>query len=165
VLAADGATVDCLNAALVPDIVVTDLDGPVAAELGAAAKGAVLFVHAHGDNLPAVQEWVPQCDGAILGSWAGAPDDLLENFGGFTDGDRAAYLAEAGGARRVLLWGFEFDRVDPGEPDPAGKRRKLAWGRTALELLAASAPGRIFEWGRDGRIEPYGAGRAPVSTQ
>ncbi|MCI4366852.1 MAG: DUF115 domain-containing protein [Thermoplasmata archaeon] len=162
---ADGATVGCLNAGLVPNVVVTDLDGPVAAEVSASARGAILLVHAHGDNVPALREWVPQFTGPLLGSWAGRPESPLLNYGGFTDGDRAAYLAEAAGARRVLLWGFDFGRVAPGDPQSALKLRKLAWARVALDHLATTAPGRLFDWQRDGRIEPYGAGRVAVSTQ
>jgi uncharacterized Rossmann fold enzyme len=165
VVAADGATRACLDAALVPGMIVTDLDGPVAAEVAASSRGCVVVVHAHGDNVEALREWVPQFSGEVHGTWAGPPTPALWDLGGFTDGDRAAYLAEAAGARRVLLWGFDFERLDPEEPDPARKRRKLGWARASLDHLSASSPGRLFDWQRDGRIEPYGARRAPSSTQ
>ena len=164
VIAADGATVACLNAAVVPDVVVTDLDGPVAAEITAQARGARVVVHAHGDNRALLERWVPEFAPPVLATWAGAPDPPMLNFGGFTDGDRAAYLAEAAGARRILLWGFDFDRTDAAEPDPARKRQKLRWAALALDHLATTAPGRLYVWARDGRIEPYGAARdAPVT--
>ncbi|HTT26007.1 MAG TPA: 6-hydroxymethylpterin diphosphokinase MptE-like protein [Thermoplasmata archaeon] len=164
-VAADGATVACLEAGLVPDVIVTDLDGPVAAEVAASTRGALVLVHAHGDNGPALREWVPQFHGEVLGSWAGPPSDPLLDVGGFTDGDRAAYLAEAAGARRILLWGFDFERVDVVGPGAGRKLRKLAWARAALDHLAMTAPDRLFDWQRDGRIEPYGAGRVAESTQ
>jgi uncharacterized Rossmann fold enzyme len=164
-IAADGATTGCLTAGLVPNVVVTDLDGPVAAEVAASARGAIAVVHAHADNVPALREWVPEFTGELQGTWAGRPLAPLTNFGGFTDGDRAAYLAEAAGARRVLLWGFDFDRVAPGDAHPARKLRKLAWARAALDHLATTAPGRLFDWQRDGRIERYGTGRVAKSTQ
>jgi len=77
--------------------------------------------------------------------------------GGFTDGDRAAYLAEELGARRILLWGFEFERID--ESDEAARARKLAklgWARRLLETLAAEGRVPIFSWQRDGSLVPYG---------
>jgi 2-amino-4-hydroxy-6-hydroxymethyldihydropteridine diphosphokinase len=163
-LAADGAAAPCLDAALVPDVVVTDLDGPVPSEVAASARGAVLVVHAHGDNRAAIERWVPEFHGPVLGSWAGPPDPPLIDPGGFTDGDRAAYLAEAFGAARILLWGFDLHRAAADVPDPARKLAKLRWAGVALELLASEAPGRLFEWQRDGRIEPYGSGRAEAPS-
>ncbi len=165
VVAADGAAAVCLDAGIVPDVVVTDLDGPVPAEIAANARGAFIVVHAHGDNGAALEEWVPQFPGALAGSWAGPPDDELLDVGGFTDGDRAAYLAAAAGARSILLWGFDFDRVDePPGPVRERKRRKLGWARVALQELAADgAP--LKAWTRDGRVEPYPGGIHGASTR
>jgi len=86
VIAADGATTVCLNAGLVPDVIVTDLDGPVASEVAANVRGALVAVHAHGDNAPAIDRWVPEFTGQLAGSWAGPPRDGLFDVGGFTDG-------------------------------------------------------------------------------
>lgn len=162
-VAADGAAERCLEASLVPDVVVTDLDGPVPSEVSANASGALVLVHAHGDNRDALARWVPAFDGELAGSWAGAPDEELVNPGGFTDGDRAAYLAADAGAKRVLLWGFDFGELPPDEPRPAAKRAKLRWARVALDLLAGEIGDRLLLWERDGRLRPYVSG-AP-STQ
>ena len=35
---------------IVPDVVVTDLDGNIDAQLEASSRGALTFIHAHGDN-------------------------------------------------------------------------------------------------------------------
>lgn len=134
VVAADGAAQVCLDAGIVPEVIVTDLDGPVAAEVSANARGALVLVHAHGDNRPAIAEWVPQFPGPLAGSWAGPPREELVNFGGFTDGDRAVYLAEAVGAGRILLFGFDFEDVR--DPDAVRKRRKLVWARRSIDRLA-----------------------------
>ncbi|EQD44563.1 protein containing DUF115, partial [mine drainage metagenome] len=162
---ADGAAEVCLRAGIVPDLLVTDLDGPVPTEVAANARGTLVVVHAHGDNEPALEEWVPQFPGELAGSWAGPPADDLLDVGGFTDGDRGAYLAAAAGARRVLLWGFDFDRVDdPDGPGAARKRRKLRWARVALEALAADgAP--VATWERDGSVTPYPGGINGASTR
>lgn len=155
IIAADGATDRCLRGGIVPDIVVTDLDGPVPAEVTANARGALVLIHAHGDNRPALREWVPQFPGATAGSWAGPPREGLVNYGGFTDGDRAAYLAEALGATEVLLYGFDFERVEePRAELEVRKRSKLVWARELLELLAASTSVPILWWGADGTKRP-----------
>lgn len=158
---ADGATERCLAAGLVPDVVVTDLDGPIPSEVTANARGALVLIHAHGDNVPALERWVPQFPRELAGSWAGPPERGLVDFGGFTDGDRAAYLAEFVGAPRVLLYGFDFDHVEEGDPSPALKRRKLAAARRALDLLAREGRARIEVWSADGSLTPY----EPQSTQ
>jgi 2-amino-4-hydroxy-6-hydroxymethyldihydropteridine diphosphokinase len=163
-IAADGATERCLAAGLVPDLIVTDLDGPVAAEITANARGALVLVHAHGDNRDAVRRWVPEFPGAVGGSWAGPPRGGLVDYGGFTDGDRAAFLAAALGAREVLLSGFDFERLEPSEPSPTRKLRKLAWARSLLSLLAAEPP-PITLLGPDGRRAPFPLGVQPPSTQ
>ena len=163
---ADGAAAPCLASGLVPTVIVTDLDGPVPSEVSANGRGSVVVVHAHGDNVPALEEWVPQFPGEIAGSWAGPPRGALLDVGGFTDGDRAAYHAEHCGARRVLLWGFDFDRVDaPEGPKRARKLAKLACARRSLEFLAARTEVPVLIWQRDGSLEPYPVARNEASTR
>ncbi|HEV8049055.1 MAG TPA: 6-hydroxymethylpterin diphosphokinase MptE-like protein [Thermoplasmata archaeon] len=167
VLAADGATERCLSAGVVPELVVTDLDGPVASEVTANARGALVVIHAHGDNTAALLQWVPEFTGELAGSWAGPPDDSLLDVGGFTDGERAAFLADHCGATEVLLWGFDFAKVV--ETDPEARERKLAKLRFAesdLELLRSSTATPLIEWRRDGSRRPFHAGGAAAkSTQ
>jgi 2-amino-4-hydroxy-6-hydroxymethyldihydropteridine diphosphokinase len=165
-IAADGATVTCLAAGLVPTIVVTDLDGPVPSEITANRRGSLVVIHGHGDNLAALAEWVPQFPGALVGSWAGPPRGGLLDVGGFTDGDRAAYLAEHVGARRLVLWGFDFDHVE--ETDPtlrARKLSKLAWARRLLTELAERSRVPLLVWRPDGTETPYPGGNAVASTR
>jgi 2-amino-4-hydroxy-6-hydroxymethyldihydropteridine diphosphokinase len=152
IVAADGAAERCLEAGLVPDVVVTDLDGPVPAEVTSNSRGSLAVLHAHGDNLDALERWVPEFDGELAGSWAGPPEPGLLDVGGFTDGDRGAYLAAHVGARRVLLWGFEFDQTEEIEPlAHLQKVRKLHWAAESLELLArGTVP--ILRWRPDGSL-------------
>ncbi len=160
IVCADGATSTCLAAGIVPTVVVTDLDGPVAAEVTANRRGAFVLVHAHGDNRAALDEWVPQFPGELGGSWAGPPRGPLINVGGFTDGDRAAHLAAHCGAERLLLWGFDFERVEEADaPSRARKLAKLAWARRSLDLLAARPAPPILTWRPDGSIVAYPADR------
>jgi uncharacterized Rossmann fold enzyme len=159
VVAADGAAETCLEAGIVPDVIVTDLDGPVPSEVNSNRRGALVVVHAHGDNRDLLDEWVPQFPGELAGSWAGPPRDGLLDEGGFTDGDRAAFLAESAGAARLLLWGFDLVQVD--EPDPAARSRKavkLRWAARALSELESSTRTPVLMWNRDGTLTPYRAG-------
>jgi 2-amino-4-hydroxy-6-hydroxymethyldihydropteridine diphosphokinase len=158
VVAADGATRACLEAGIVPSVIVTDLDGPVASEVEANGRGALVVVHAHGDNVAALERWVPEFPGELVGSWAGPPRDGLVDPGGFTDGDRAAYLAEDAGASRILLWGFDLASVE--ETDAAVrevKRRKLRWAERLLEELAARGRTPLVYWRRDGSFAQVGS--------
>jgi uncharacterized Rossmann fold enzyme len=158
-LVADGATEPCLTAGLVPDVIVTDLDGPVPAEITANVRGALVLVHAHGDNAEAVREWVPQFPAELVGSWAGPPEAGLVNFGGFTDGDRAAFLAEHLGAEKVFLYGFDFRRAMDADPRARDlKLRKLQVAERLLALLAREGRAQLFLWRPDGSATPYGAG-------
>lgn len=166
VVAADGAAATCLDAGVVPSVVVTDLDGPVAAEVAANQCGCLVVVHAHGDNAAAVERWVPQFPGELAGSWAGPPDSELIDVGGFTDGDRAACLAAHVGAARVLLWGFDFAHVEEAEPaDRARKLAKLEWARTILADLADSGGPPVLTLERSGATVPYVGGRRGASTR
>lgn len=116
-----------------PDLLVTDLDGAVEEQVKANACCSLAVLHAHGDNLPALRRWVPQFQGLVMGTCQCEPVGSLRNFGGFTDGDRAVFLAAHFGARRVLLAGFDFERprAKPGKSLEV-KARKLAWARRLI---------------------------------
>jgi len=158
IVAADGAARTCLGAGLVPSVITTDLDGPVPAEIEANGRGAFVVVHAHGDNVAALERWVGEFPGELAGSWAGPPRDGLLNVGGFTDGDRAAYLAEELGARRILLWGFDPGTVEEADAPAAElKRRKLAWAARALGDLAKDGRVPLLWWRRDGSFAQLGS--------
>ena len=128
-VAADGATAVLLEEGIVPEIVVTDLDGPFDAILEANQMGAIATVHAHGDNIDALKRCVPQLR-MILGTVQCRPPQGLYNFGGFTDGDRCVFLAKELGAASIKLLGFDFED----ESVTPRKRKKLAWARRLIDL-------------------------------
>lgn len=131
VVSANGATTRLLARDLLPAVVVTDLDGRMEDLLEANRRGAVMVVHAHGDNmdkLPAVASME-----RVLGTTQARPFGALRNFGGFTDGDRCVFLARAHGAASVRLLGFDFD--DPSVGPVKGK--KLQWARKLLQRVGA----------------------------
>ena len=128
-IAADGATAVLLRKGILPDIIVTDLDGPFPEILKANQRSSIVAVHAHGDNLDALRCFVPQLKN-VIGTVQCRPPPGLRNFGGFTDGDRCVYLAIALGAASVKLVGFDFDD----ESVTPRKKKKLAWARRLIDL-------------------------------
>jgi uncharacterized Rossmann fold enzyme len=150
-IACDGATSACLARGSVPDLIVSDLDGYLPDEIEANRRGSLLLVHAHGDNLELLQDWLPLFPGPVLGSCSDAPLPPLLNVGGFADGDRALHLAEAYGARRALLAGF---RERPGRSGEGAqgdlRRRKLLRSQALLRELQAR--GRLSVEFLDGAV-------------
>jgi hypothetical protein len=128
ILAADGATSVLFGQGIIPRIIVSDLDGSVSDLKLANALCAIIIVHAHGDNMDAIKAHVPSLS-AVLGTTQSLPTTNVFNFGGFTDGDRAIFLAEEYGARTVSAIGFDFydETVSP------TKRKKLQWAKKLLE--------------------------------
>jgi hypothetical protein len=109
-VSADGATTALIEERLSPDIVATDLDGNIDDILLANLRGANIAVHAHGDNLEQIIKITPFFNN-VLGTTQAQPVGNLYNFGGFTDGDRAMFLAVALGASEITLAGMDFGDV------------------------------------------------------
>ncbi|MEM3049372.1 MAG: 6-hydroxymethylpterin diphosphokinase MptE-like protein [Thermoplasmata archaeon] len=136
VVAADSATTVLLESGIRPHMVVTDLDGIVEDQQEVNAAGAPVFVHAHGDNIPALRAHVGRFTGPVVGTCQCKPPEHVYNFGGFTDGDRAACICAELGARVITLLGFDFE--NPAEKKGKSrdiKRRKLAWARKIINEL------------------------------
>jgi hypothetical protein len=146
-VAADGATSALMAKGIVPHIIVTDLDGKVEDQLAANEKGAIVVILAHGDNIPALKEWVPRFPGKIIPTAQSGPMKHLLNFGGFTDGDRATFLADHFNAKRIILVGFDFgsdrgwvsqeeyeDELDLSDRNKV-KMRKLTWANVLIAML------------------------------
>jgi uncharacterized Rossmann fold enzyme len=135
-IAADGAAAVLLRKKMVPDIIVTDLDGPFQEILDANQQGSIVVVHAHGDNMDAQRALVPRLK-KIIGTAQCRPPEGIYNFGGFTDGDRCVFLAKALGAASIELVGFDFDD----ETVTPRKRKKLSWAKRLIDLALSSGPG------------------------
>ena len=108
--AADGATTALIEERLSPDIIATDLDGNLDDILIANLRGANIVIHAHGDNIDKIASLTPFFT-SVLGTTQAQPVGNLYNFGGFTDGDRALFLAVALGAEEIILAGMDFGDV------------------------------------------------------
>jgi len=135
VFAADAAA-EVLDAhGIRPHAIFTDLDGATDRFIAMNARGTVVVIHAHGDNMPLLRHWVPRFPGPVVATTQAAPLPHVYNFGGFTDGDRAVFAADELGASRIAMVGFDLDdkNVDP------LKRGKLVWARKLLALIGHDA--------------------------
>jgi len=128
IIAADGATSVLLSQGVIPSVIVSDLDGTLSDLLLANMMCAIIVVHAHGDNIDKLKAYVPLLSG-ILGTTQAHPLSNVFNFGGFSDGDRAIFLAEALRARHISVIGFDLSdtNVTP------QKMRKLKWAERLLK--------------------------------
>lgn len=122
-LAEEEVSVDCM---------VTDLDKNPDTARTLTSKKTPVAVHAHGDNIPALRDEVPQFDHSfMLPTTQASPTGRVYNTGGFTDGDRAAFLADHLGAKSLVFVGWDFDDDEVG----LEKRRKLDWAKRLLYWL------------------------------
>jgi len=144
-IAADGAARALLDYNLVPDLVVTDLDGGFDTLCEAGLKGSILVVHGHGDNIDRVKEYVPvflEKGFRVHATTQVRPRWNVFNYGGFTDGDRAAYLAHHYGAKRIVLvgmdLGYEIGRY-------SGKDFTKEPGKLAAKLAKLYIAGKLLE--------------------
>ena len=108
-IAADGATTALLEENIIPDIIVTDLDGKIDDLLIANEKGSFFVIHAHGNNQESILKYVKSFK-KVLGTTQSNPFGKLYNFGGFTDGDRGVFLAIALNVKTLCLAGMDFGK-------------------------------------------------------
>ncbi|GIU72290.1 MAG: hypothetical protein KatS3mg003_1769 [Candidatus Nitrosocaldaceae archaeon] len=146
-IACDGATEALLEHDIKPDIVVTDLDGDHRSLLEADRLGSIMVVHAHEDNVNLMLNLVPKFKNCI-GTTQVKPLDNVYNFGGFTDGDRAVFLADTLGAKSIILIGMDFGykigRYSKRKFDPNIKIEKLKMAKELIEYLANKTNSRIY---------------------
>ena len=144
-ISADGATTALIEEKIAPDIVATDLDGNMDDILLANLRGANIAVHAHGDNLEQVVKYTSFFTN-VIGTTQAQPVGNIYNFGGFTDGDRAIFLAVALGASEITLAGMDFGdivtrysrpnlKTDLAEADEF-KKKKLMYAARLTQWIA-----------------------------
>jgi uncharacterized Rossmann fold enzyme len=132
VVAVSRAADVCRRADIAIDLMVTDLDTNPETAVTLTHEDTPVAVAAHGDNVPALREYVPEMDHRnVLPTTQAEPHNHVVNVGGFTDGDRAAFIADYCGANKLVFPGWDFDdqSVD------SMKRRKLVWAERLLRLL------------------------------
>ena len=136
-VAADTAASTLRGIGVAPKMIVTDLDGVVEDQIAMNVGGAAVFVHAHGDNQDAVHKHISRFPGLLVGTCQCEPPPGLFNFGGFTDGDRAACICTELGAKELRLAGFDFEHPTPKPGKSAAiKLKKLRWAKEILGILS-----------------------------
>ncbi|MCK4443689.1 MAG: DUF115 domain-containing protein [Thermoplasmata archaeon] len=134
-ITADEATSVILESGGIPDVVMTDLDGKIEDLVSANERGAVILIHAHGDNQDAIRRYAGHFKGKVMGTTQSLPFGKIHNFGGFTDGDRGVFLADHFGASEINLIGFDFDNPREKGKNVEMKRKKLNWAYVLISKL------------------------------
>lgn len=146
-IACDGASEALLEHKIKPDIVVTDLDGDHKSLLEADRLGSIMVVHAHGDNINLMLNLVQRFKHCI-GTTQVKPLDNVYNFGGFTDGDRAVFLADAFRARNIILIGMDFGseigRYSKSKVNKLVKIEKFKIAKELLEYLSSRTEAKLY---------------------
>ncbi|MEF8832452.1 MAG: 6-hydroxymethylpterin diphosphokinase MptE-like protein [Candidatus Thermoplasmatota archaeon] len=133
-IAAGASVSQILDKGVEPDLMVTDLDGDIELQRDLNLKGVPAVIHAHGDNIKKIKNWAEKFEGRVVSTCqCNPPEKGIYNFGGFTDGDRACFIAEHFGAEKVVLNGWDFDH--PFESDNSEKLKKLRWAKKLINNL------------------------------
>jgi len=146
-ITADGATSALNEKNIIPDIIVTDLDGKLIDQINANKKGSIVIIHAHGDNIEKIKSCVPRFEGYIMGTTQTDSSffKYLLNYGGFTDGDRCVFLADHFKGRKINLIGFDYNgeigKYSFSESkNKENKLKKLKWCKYLIRELKKENP-------------------------
>jgi len=146
-IVADSAVKYLIENGITPDIIVTDLDGDKETFRKIGKSKTIFVVHAHGDNISKLNliKNFKNC----IGTTQTKPFGKLQNFGGFTDGDRAVFLASYFKAKKIILLGMDFGKrigkfsnTKPSERTI--KLKKLKKAKSLLEWLAIKTKSELF---------------------
>jgi len=145
-IAADSSVKILVENKIIPDVVITDLDGDEDT-LKKIAKKSIFVVHAHGDNIEKI-EFAKQFKN-LIGTTQTMPFGKIQNFGGFTDGDRGVFLANHFQAKKIILFGMDFgDKIgrysNTKKSHREMKLQKLKKGQSLLEWLATITKSELF---------------------
>jgi len=146
-IAADSSLKPLVDNGIIPDIVVTDLDGDENTIKKIAKTKSIFIIHAHGDNIEKLElvKKIRNC----IGTTQSNPFNKIQNFGGFTDGDRGVFLANYFGAKKIILFGMDFgDRIgkfsNTKNSDRKMKLKKLEIGENLLIWLSTITKSELF---------------------
>jgi len=146
-IAADSSLKPLVDNGIIPDIVVTDLDGDENTIKKIAKTKSIFIIHAHGDNIEKLElvKKIRNC----IGTTQSNPFNKIQNFGGFTDGDRGVFLANYFGAKKIILFGMDFgNRIgkfsNTKNSDRKMKLKKLEIGENLLIWLSTITKSELF---------------------
>ena len=146
-IAADSSLKPLVDNGIIPDIIVTDLDGNEDTIKKIAKTKSIFVIHAHGDNIEKLQmvKKMKNC----IGTTQTNPFNKVQNFGGFTDGDRGVFLASYFNAKKIILFGMDFGNQigkfsNTKKSDREIKLKKLEIGRELLIWLSTITKSELF---------------------
>jgi uncharacterized Rossmann fold enzyme len=146
-IAADSSIKPLVANGIIPDIIVTDLDGDIKTLKKIGKTNSIFVVHAHGDNIEKL-DFVKKLKNCI-GPTQSTPFDKIKNYGGFTDGDRGVFLANHFQAKKIILLGMDFgDQIgkysETRKSDRKIKMMKLKRGESLLKWLSSFTKAELF---------------------
>lgn len=146
-IVADSALEHIMSEGIIPDMVVTDLDGNIDSLKKMGLTDVIFIVHAHGDNINKLE--LARSFKNCIGTTQSKPVGKLQNFGGFTDGDRSVFLANFFKAKNIILFGMDLgDKVgkfsNTKEYEIKTKLKKIQKAKFLLEWLAIRSESRLF---------------------
>jgi len=146
-IAADSSLKPLVDNGIIPDIIVTDLDGNEDTIKKISKTKSIFVIHAHGDNIEKL-EMVKKMKNCI-GTTQTNPFNKVQNFGGFTDGDRGVFLASYFNAKKIILFGMDFGNQigkfsNTKKSDREIKLKKLEIGRELLIWLSTITKSELF---------------------
>jgi len=146
-IAADSSLKLLVDNEIIPDIIVTDLDGDEDTIKKISKTKSIFVIHAHGDNIEKLQmvKKIKNC----VGTTQTNPFNKIQNFGGFTDGDRGVFLASYFDAKKIILFGMDFGNQigkfsNTKRSDRDIKLKKLQIGRDLLIWLSTITKSELF---------------------
>ena len=146
-IAADSSLKILVDNEIIPDIIVTDLDGDEDTIKKISKTRSIFVIHAHGDNIEKLQmvKKIKNC----VGTTQTNPFNKIQNFGGFTDGDRGVFLANYFDAKKIILFGMDFGNQigkfsNTKKSDRKIKLKKLEIGRDLLIWLSTITKSELF---------------------
>jgi len=146
-IAADSSLKPLIDNGIIPDIIVTDLDGNEDTIKKISKTKSIFVIHAHGDNIEKLQmvKKMKNC----VGTTQTNPFNKIQNFGGFTDGDRGVFLASYFDAKKIILFGMDFGNQigkfsNTKKSDREIKLKKLKIGKNLLIWLSTITKSELF---------------------
>ena len=146
-IAADSSLKLLVDNEIIPDIIVTDLDGDENTIERISKTKSIFVIHAHGDNIEKLQmvKKMKNC----IGTTQTNPFNKIQNFGGFTDGDRGVFLASHFDAKKIILFGMDFGNQvgkfsNTKRSDREIKLKKLEIGKDLLIWLSTITKSELF---------------------
>ena len=146
-IAADSSLEPLIDNGIIPDIIVTDLDGNEDTIKKISKTKSIFVIHAHGDNIEKLQmvKKMKNC----VGTTQTNPFNKIQNFGGFTDGDRGVFLASYFDAKKIILFGMDFGNKigkfsNTKKSDREIKLKKLEIGMNLLIWLSTITKSELF---------------------